>query len=47
MSAMYFAAGFVLGAFLVYLITRLHQKDVERSFSALSLDALRRNSEDF
>jgi DNA recombination protein RmuC len=47
MSALYFAGGFVLGALLVYLINRLHQRDVEKSFSALSLNALRQNSEDF
>ncbi len=47
MAALWFAGGFILGGILVYLITRLHQRDVERSFAALSLDALRRNSEDF
>ena len=47
MPALYFTGGFVLGGLLVYLITRLHRRDVEKSFSALSLDALRRNSEDF
>jgi DNA recombination protein RmuC len=42
-----FAAGLVAGGFLVYLITRLHRKDVEQAFSSLASDALRNNSEDF
>jgi DNA recombination protein RmuC len=42
-----FAAGLVAGGFLVYLITRLHRKDVEQAFSSLASDALRNNSGDF
>jgi DNA recombination protein RmuC len=42
-----FAAGLVAGGFLVYLITRLHRKDVEQAFSSLASDVLRNNSEDF
>jgi DNA recombination protein RmuC len=47
MPALYFAAGFILGGVLVYLITRLHRREAERTFAALSLDALRKNSADF
>jgi len=47
MPALYFATGFILGGLLVYLITRLHRRDTERSFAALSLDALRKNSAEF
>ena len=48
MSALYyFAAGFVLGGLLVYIVTRLHRRDTERAFSSLSLNALRQNSEEF
>jgi DNA recombination protein RmuC len=39
--------GLVIGGMLVYMVTRLHGKNVENTFSALSLDALRKNSEDF
>ena len=39
--------GLVIGGLLVYMVTRLHGKNVEKTFSALSLDALRKNSEDF
>jgi len=46
-SALYFAAGFILGGLLVYLVVRLHRQDTERSFAALSLDALRQNSAEF
>jgi len=47
MPILYFAAGFILGGLLVYLVTRLHRRDVERSFTALSLNALRQNSAEF
>lgn len=47
MSALYFAAGFILGGLLVYFVARLHRRDAERSFAALSLDALRQNSAEF
>jgi DNA recombination protein RmuC len=40
-------AGLIIGSVLVYTVTRLHGKNVETTFSALSSDALRRNSEDF
>jgi DNA recombination protein RmuC len=39
--------GLIIGGMLVYMVTRLHGKNVENTFSALSLDALRKNSEDF
>jgi len=42
-----FVAGLILGGVLVYLFTRLHRRDTERSFAALSLDALRQNSAEF
>ena len=47
MSALYFAAGFITGGLLVYLVVRLHRRDTERSFAALSLEALRQNSAEF
>ncbi len=47
LPALCFAAGLILGGVLVYLITRLHRRDTERSFAALSLDALRQNSAEF
>jgi DNA recombination protein RmuC len=51
MNVIWFATGAVLGmvagGLLVYLATRGHRGDMEKSFSALSQDVLRRNSEDF
>ena len=42
-----FVVGAVLGAVVVFLINRFHRKDMEKSFSALSFDALRKNSDEF
>lgn len=42
-----FVAGIITGAALVYTINRFQKKEAEKSFSALSLEALRKNSEDF
>jgi DNA recombination protein RmuC len=42
-----FLIGLLVGSFIVYIIFRLNRKDTEKSFSALSLEALRKNSEDF
>jgi DNA recombination protein RmuC len=42
-----FLVGVIVGAILVFFVNRFRQRDIERSFSALSLDALRKNSEEF
>ncbi len=42
-----FVAGVVVGAIIVFFVNRSRQRDIEKSFSALSLDALRKNSEEF
>ena len=42
-----FVVGAVLGAVVVFLVNRFHRKDMEKSFSALSFDALRKNSDEF
>ena len=39
--------GLIIGGVFVYIVTRFHGKNVENTFSALSSDALRKNSEDF
>ncbi len=47
MEAAWFAAGVVAGGALVFLATRLHKVDIEKSFAQLSQEVLRRNSADF
>ncbi len=42
-----FVAGVVVGAAIVLIINRFRQKDIEKTFSALSREALRTNSEEF
>ncbi|MDD5081837.1 MAG: DNA recombination protein RmuC [Dehalococcoidales bacterium] len=42
-----FALGVVVGSVVVLVFNRWQRQEMEKSFSALSLDALRRNSEDF
>ncbi len=42
-----FVAGVIVGAIIVFFVSRFRQRDIEKSFSALSLDALRKNSEEF
>ena len=42
-----FVVGVILGAVVVFLINRFHRKDMEKSFSSLSFDALRKNSDEF
>lgn len=42
-----FILGAILGAVAVLLINRFHRRDMEKSFKALSLDALTRNSNEF
>lgn len=42
-----FILGAILGAAVVLLINRFHRRDMEKSFKALSLDALTRNSNEF
>jgi DNA recombination protein RmuC len=42
-----FVLGTVVGGVLIYLFSRLHKKEAEKSFSALSLEALSKNSEEF
>ncbi|MBN1176923.1 MAG: DNA recombination protein RmuC [Dehalococcoidales bacterium] len=42
-----FVAGIIVGTIIVLVINRFRKKDLESSFSALSLDALRKNSEEF
>jgi len=42
-----FVVGVILGAVIVFLINRFHRKDMEKSFSSLSFDALRKNSDEF
>jgi len=44
---LFFIAGLVLGAVIVYLINRFNKKDIEKTFSALSFNALRNNSQEF
>jgi DNA recombination protein RmuC len=45
--ALFFLGGLVAGALIVFLITRFHRKDMEKTFSTLSTDVLRQNSNDF
>lgn len=42
-----FIFGLLIGGLIVYTIYRTQRKEVEKSFSVLSLEALRKNSEDF
>lgn len=42
-----FVSGIIIGVALTYTINRFQKKESEKSFSALSLEALRKNSEDF
>ncbi|MFH1031379.1 MAG: DNA recombination protein RmuC [Chloroflexota bacterium] len=42
-----FIGGVIVGAVIVFIISRFRQKDMEKSFSALSFEALRKNSEEF
>jgi hypothetical protein len=42
-----FGLGLLLGGAIVFLLNHRQKKEMERTFSSLSLDALRRNSEDF
>jgi DNA recombination protein RmuC len=42
-----FLAGIFLGGLSVYIINRLNKRETEKTFSVLSLEALRKNSEDF
>ncbi|MFH0896703.1 MAG: DNA recombination protein RmuC, partial [Candidatus Bathyarchaeota archaeon] len=42
-----FVAGVIVGAIIVFFVNRFRQGDIEKSFSALSLEALRKNSDDF
>jgi DNA recombination protein RmuC len=42
-----FLAGIFVGGLSVYLINRLNKRETEKTFSVLSLEALRKNSEDF
>jgi DNA recombination protein RmuC len=45
--ALFFLGGLLIGALIVFLITRFHRKDMEKTFSILSTDVLRQNSNDF
>ncbi len=42
-----FIAGVIVGAIIVLIINHYRQKEMKESFSAISLDALRKNSEEF
>jgi len=42
-----FLAGVLIGGILVYIIHRMNTRETEKTFSVLSLEALRKNSEDF
>ena len=42
-----FVVGVIVGAIIVLFMNRFRQRDIEKSFSALSFDALRKNSEEF
>jgi DNA recombination protein RmuC len=44
---LFFVAGLLIGALIVFLISRFHRKEMEKSFSALSSEALRQNSGQF
>jgi DNA recombination protein RmuC len=44
---LFFIAGLIVGALIVFLINRFHRKDMEKTFSSLSADALRQNTTDF
>ncbi len=46
-SLLALAAGVIIGSVVTFFVLRFSRKDVDRSFSALSLQALRKNSEDF
>jgi len=43
----FFIFGLFCGAAIVYFINRLNKKDVEKTFTALSFDALTKNSQEF
>jgi DNA recombination protein RmuC len=45
--ALFFIVGLLVGALIVFLINRFHRKDMEKTFSSLSTDVLRQNSNDF
>lgn len=45
--ALFFLGGLLIGALIVFIITRFHRKDMEKTFSILSTDVLRQNSSDF
>lgn len=45
--AVFFIAGVIMGAVIVFIVNRTKQRAMEKSFTALSLDALRKNSDDF
>src|SRR4030042_5443433 len=47
MEYLIFIVGVIVGAFIFYIINHFRQKDMENSFSALSRDALKTNSEEF
>jgi DNA recombination protein RmuC len=42
-----FIAGVIVGAIIVLIINHYRQKEMKESFSAMSLDALRKNSDEF
>ena len=44
---LFFVAGLLVGALIVFLISRFHRKEMEKSFTALSSEALRQNSGQF
>jgi DNA recombination protein RmuC len=44
---LFFIIGLVVGALIVFFITRYHRKDMEKTFSVLSADVLRQNTSDF
>jgi DNA recombination protein RmuC len=42
-----FLVGIIVGGLLMFIFNRLQQKEVEKTFSSLSQEALRKNSDDF
>lgn len=44
--SIFFIVGLLAGALIVFLITRFHRKDMEKTFTSLSSDVLRKNSSD-
>jgi gas vesicle protein len=42
-----FLIGLIIGGFLMLIITRSQRKEAEKSFSLLSQEVLRKNSEEF